>query len=390
MPVPSSISDLSQTANSNSPAGSESPNTADDYLRTLSAFIATLRDGKGFTDPTTLASGATTDIGAENAMFVQITGTTTITSFGTNYNGPRFLRFTGALTLTHNATTLNLPGGANITTAAGDTCIAIPNSTPNGWNVVQYQLAALAPGVANTATSATSATTATSAATVTTTVASGATGTTQSANDNSTKIATTAYVDAAAAVAAASGAFVLLGSQTASSSASVSFTSLMSSTYDDYIVKILNAVPATSGQLLVMRMSVNNGSSYFSTAGDYAHSSNGIDPSLTARSAGSGSDTSINIGGFPGTLGLSNTAADAGWSGTVELFKTNTTNQKKLVATNGVAAMTGPVTSTQVGMGVGVGASNGIRDAAVNAIQFLMTSGNIASGNFYLYGVKKS
>lgn len=100
-----------------------------------------LRDGKGFSVPVTLASAATTDIGAQNALAVEITGTTTITSFGTNYNGPRFLRFTGALLLTHSST-LNLPGAANITTAAGDTALAIPNSTPNGWNVVQFQRAA--------------------------------------------------------------------------------------------------------------------------------------------------------------------------------------------------------------------------------------------------------
>lgn len=98
-----------------------------------------LRDGKGFSVPVTLASAATTDIGAQNALAVEITGTTTITSFGTSYNGPRFLRFTGALILTHNATTLNLPGAQNITTVAGDTCIAYPNSAANGWNVVQFQ-----------------------------------------------------------------------------------------------------------------------------------------------------------------------------------------------------------------------------------------------------------
>lgn len=141
MPVPTLISELSQTAGSNSPAGSESPTSSDDYLRTYASFIATLRDGKGFTNPAQLASGATTDIGGQNSMFVEITGTTTITSLGSNYNGPRFLRFTGALTLTHNATALNLPGAANITTAAGDTAIAIPNQALNGWNVVNYQLA---------------------------------------------------------------------------------------------------------------------------------------------------------------------------------------------------------------------------------------------------------
>lgn len=141
MPVPSSIADLSQTPGSNSPSGSESPITTDNYLREYSAYIAQLRDGKNFTDPVQLASATTTDIGAQNSLFVEITGTTTITGFGTTYNGPRFLRFTGILILTHNATTLNLPSAANITTAAGDTAIAVPNSTPNGWNVVHFQRA---------------------------------------------------------------------------------------------------------------------------------------------------------------------------------------------------------------------------------------------------------
>jgi hypothetical protein len=141
MPVPTLISSLSQTAGSNSPPGSESPTTADDYLRQYAAFIAMLRDGVGFTDPVQLASAATTSIGAQNSLFVEITGTTGITSFGTTYEGPRFLRFTGALTLTHNATTLNLPTAANITTAAGDTALAVPNFAGNGWNVVAYQRA---------------------------------------------------------------------------------------------------------------------------------------------------------------------------------------------------------------------------------------------------------
>lgn len=42
MPVPSNISDLSTTPADNSPQGTESPSTADDYLRTHAAFIATL------------------------------------------------------------------------------------------------------------------------------------------------------------------------------------------------------------------------------------------------------------------------------------------------------------------------------------------------------------
>ncbi len=85
-----------------------------------------------------LASATTTDIGAQNTSFLNITGTTTITGFGTNYNGPRYLVFAGILTLTHSAT-LVCPGAANITTAANDSAIAIPIS--GGWQIVAYQKA---------------------------------------------------------------------------------------------------------------------------------------------------------------------------------------------------------------------------------------------------------
>lgn len=91
--------------------------------------------------PQDLASAATVDIGAQLTTVLNITGTTTITSFGTNYNGPRFLRFAGALTLTHGAA-LVLPGAANITTAAGDAAIVVPLGSPaSGWRVVAYQRA---------------------------------------------------------------------------------------------------------------------------------------------------------------------------------------------------------------------------------------------------------
>lgn len=140
MPVPSNLSDLSTTAGSNSPAGSENPATADDYLRTVFSFIAQMWQGDLGAPEVQVASAATANIGGGASPFVEITGTTTITSFGTTYKGPKFLRFSGALTLTHNASTLILPGGASITTVAGDTAIAIPNgSSPSGWRVVAYQ-----------------------------------------------------------------------------------------------------------------------------------------------------------------------------------------------------------------------------------------------------------
>lgn len=93
-----------------------------------------------------LASASVVDIGAVNSTVVNITGTTTITSFGTAYNGPRYLRFAGVLTLTNSAT-LVLPGNANITTAAGDSAIVVPLGNPaTGWRVVAYVRQADVPG----------------------------------------------------------------------------------------------------------------------------------------------------------------------------------------------------------------------------------------------------
>lgn len=92
----------------------------------------------------TVASAATVDLQAQTSDKIKITGTTTITSFGTASSGiPVFLRFTGILTLTHNATTLVCPGNANIITAAGDCCLAVPIS--GGWQVYNYQRQATAP-----------------------------------------------------------------------------------------------------------------------------------------------------------------------------------------------------------------------------------------------------
>ena len=56
-----------------------------------------------------LASASTVNIGAATGDYIHITGTTTITSFGTIAAGvERTLVFDGALTLTHNATSLIL------------------------------------------------------------------------------------------------------------------------------------------------------------------------------------------------------------------------------------------------------------------------------------------
>lgn len=59
MPVPNTIDDLSTTAGSNSPAGSETPTEGDNYIRTHGAFIAILRDKLNGTSDTGTIKNAT-------------------------------------------------------------------------------------------------------------------------------------------------------------------------------------------------------------------------------------------------------------------------------------------------------------------------------------------
>lgn len=134
--VNTNLASWSTSEASNSPAGSTAISTnLDDNLRQIQATVRKYLATKG----SDLASGTTTDLSTTDGNFIDITGTTTITGFGTLSAGMwKVLQFDGALTLTHNATSLILPGGANITTTAGDCLFAVSLGTGN-WLVPFYQ-----------------------------------------------------------------------------------------------------------------------------------------------------------------------------------------------------------------------------------------------------------
>lgn len=88
---------------------------------------------------TSVASASTVNLGAQTSLNIIVTGTTTITSFGTTavtHGLPYRVRFSAALTLT-NGTNLILPGATNITTAAGDVADVVYDGS-NVWRVVNY------------------------------------------------------------------------------------------------------------------------------------------------------------------------------------------------------------------------------------------------------------
>jgi microcystin-dependent protein len=134
--VSSTFASWSSTTGSNSPQGTATVgNGVDDNLREIQGAVVRGLSHKG----ADLASSGTVDLGAVEGKFHDITGTSTISAFGTVRAGiEKVLTFEGALTLTHNSTSLILPGGASILTAAGDVATFYSEGSGN-WRCTSYQ-----------------------------------------------------------------------------------------------------------------------------------------------------------------------------------------------------------------------------------------------------------
>lgn len=174
---------------------------------------------------------------------------------------------------------------------------------------------------------------------------------------------------------AGTGALILLSAQTASTSAAIDFTSLITSTYDDYVIIFDGVIPVTGGASLYFRTSSNNGSSYDAGANNYAWGQSG-----TLGSGAGATEIDLGIGGAP-----SNNAA-VGIAGTLRIYNLNSTTVYKRAAWDiSYGSNTGSGNFVSY-----AGAGARISTAAVNAVRFLMQSGNISTGTFKLYGVKKT
>ena len=116
------------------------PSLVDNAVRELMEQIAVQLGDMGVKGAD-IASATTTNLANATGWYLDITGTTTITGFGTVNEGQIYmLRFTGALTLTYNASSLILPGAASITTAAGDVAFMMSLGSGN-WRCLVYQRA---------------------------------------------------------------------------------------------------------------------------------------------------------------------------------------------------------------------------------------------------------
>lgn len=88
---------------------------------------------------TSLAAAAIVDLGSIPQALINITGSASITSFGTSQPAgqAKFVTFaSGGNTLVKSAS-LVIPGGANISVSAGDVVIAVPTSA-GVWQIISY------------------------------------------------------------------------------------------------------------------------------------------------------------------------------------------------------------------------------------------------------------
>jgi len=176
---------------------------------------------------------------------------------------------------------------------------------------------------------------------------------------------------------------ILISTQTASNSATISFTSGLNGTYDEYIFKFINVHPASNGEDLTFNMSTDSGSNYnvtkTTTAFRVTHDEGDTSTALAYR-------TDMDLAQSTGFQTLANgvgNGADECVSGTLTIFNPSSTTYVKHFI--GVANAYGNAFSNKL-----YSAGYGNTTSAINAVQFKMSSGNIDDGIFKLYGVKKS
>ena len=177
------------------------------------------------------------------------------------------------------------------------------------------------------------------------------------------------------------GALTLISTQTASSSASISFTSGLDSTYNSYIFKIINVHPETDGQIFSFQGSTNSGSSYGVTITSTAFESFHKEDDSEANVA---YNTAADLAQSTGEKSLTRQAGndnDQSSSGTLQLFNPSSTTFVKHFI--GRLNCSRNVDLTQDLFRAGYFNTT----SAINAIRFKFASGNIDSGVIKLYGV---
>jgi len=182
---------------------------------------------------------------------------------------------------------------------------------------------------------------------------------------------------------AAKSDLVLISTQTASASASISFTSGIDSTYDVYWFVFNNCHPSNIGPNFDFYASTNGGSSYNTTVTStfFAASHNEANSS-TSLAYDSGNDEAQTTAGP--TIGGSGYADDESNSGILQLYNPSSTTYVKHFMSR-MAIIHGSYTN-ESNQTFSAGYFN--TTSAINAVKFQFSAGTIDAGTIAMYGLK--
>jgi hypothetical protein len=169
----------------------------------------------------------------------------------------------------------------------------------------------------------------------------------------------------------------LLAVQIASNSAAIDFvlTSWLAQ-FRAFKVVITDMVPVTDNTDLFMRFSTNTGSSYDAGASDYEWARNSVHSSAVNVPFGDTADAQIGL--VPATSNVTAESVD----GEVTIFNPANAAQHTKVIFDFVWVSAGAAIFRTMGSGRRLAAQD------TDSIRFFMSSGNIASGSFALYGTR--
>jgi len=187
--------------------------------------------------------------------------------------------------------------------------------------------------------------------------------------------------------AVSQGNMVLISSQTASNSASISFTSGINSTYKEYQFYFIDVHPRTNSVDFEFNLSTDSGSNYnvtkTSTFFYGYHQESGANSGLNYEplddlAQSTGYQTLTGNGDANGSM---SNDADSVVSGSLTIFNPSSTTYVK----HFIGCTTNPVYTSGY-MTNGFMAGYGNTTSAVNAIQFRVSSGNF-DGTILMYGI---
>jgi hypothetical protein len=178
----------------------------------------------------------------------------------------------------------------------------------------------------------------------------------------------------------ATGGMVLLSSQTASNSASISFTTGIDSTYKEYQFWFVDINPANDNTLLHFNGSTDGGSNYNVTkTSTLFFAQQNEAGSATFLGYDTDTDLAQSTAFQPLTRDIGN-GADESCAGTLTLFNPSSTTYVKHFLSSSSSYQSNDYMTTQFVAGYMNTTS------AVNAVQFKMVSGNF-DGTILMYGI---